>query len=387
MDLKRFEDWERAAKEMGSQAAIAQLVTQLRADGKDRSAFEATLMGERLKLGLPALLVKGVSQIPADKRADYEEAVFNVCRSFGEDLIAKNRLVEAFSFLDMIGETNSLHAALDRFDPKASTENIDAIIEIALGGVHPRKGIELIRERFGMCQAISAGEQVLGQETREVVRQECAKILVRGLHSELIARLRDEISEREPTATLAFSVTLLLRERGWLFENDNYHIDTSHLNAVVRMSRILPKCEELYLALQLCEYGSKLSERYRYADPPPFENVFEDTSIYLRTIAKLETEKGLSFFREKAEKSDPKTGDLLPAQVYISLLAKLDRTKEALEAAERWLNDPNGPNDAALVNEICHAAGRFDELARLAKLRGDAVSYMAGLAQQNLRNP
>src|SRR5262249_33042441 len=145
--------------------------------------------------------------------------------------------------------------------------------------------LSLILARYGTCQGITACEQLLAQGLKQDVRNDCIRLLVRQLHRELLERLGAEIAAKEGRAPAGASVPMLLKGRDWLFEDENYHIDTSHLNAVVRLSRLLPKGEELLLAMQLCEYGQRLSQRYRYPDPPPFEDVYADTAVFLRTAA------------------------------------------------------------------------------------------------------
>src|SRR5438445_422566 len=70
------------------------------------------------------------------------------------------------------------------------------------------------------------------------------------------------------------SVRDLITGRDWLFADEGYHIDISHLSSVIRFSLALQPCEEQNLAIELCEYGLKLSPRYRYDGPPPFENQY-----------------------------------------------------------------------------------------------------------------
>ena len=62
----------------------------------------------------------------------------------------------------------------------------------------------------------------------------------------------------EPRGT----VLKLIEGRDWLFEDDGYHIDTSHLSSVVQMAVHLTPCDELRLARELCAYGKRLSPRF-----------------------------------------------------------------------------------------------------------------------------
>ena len=97
------------------------------------------------------------------------------------------------------------------------------------------RGFELILENYGTCPAITAFEQIPPHE--EAIRAACAGRLIRQLHRELTTNLRAEITSRgqvlPPEGT---SIAGLVKDRPWLFSDESYHIDISHLASVVRMS-------------------------------------------------------------------------------------------------------------------------------------------------------
>src|SRR5207248_326884 len=82
----------------------------------------------------------------------------------------------------------------------------------------------------------------------------------------------------------------------WLFADDCYHIDISHLNSVVQMSAQLPPCDELKLARELCAYGKKLSPRFNFNADPPFENQYADYDAYLSVLTGEDVAGGLAHF-------------------------------------------------------------------------------------------
>jgi hypothetical protein len=91
-----------------------------------------------------------------------------------------------------------------------------------------------------------------------------ATLLVQTLHRELTSNLRAEIARQEgsqPKEQTAKeqSIEQLVAERDWLFLEDAYHIDTSHLHSVVRFARVLQDADALRLAADLTEYGKRLS--------------------------------------------------------------------------------------------------------------------------------
>src|SRR6185312_7547050 len=96
------------------------------------------------------------------------------------------------------------------------------------------------------------------------------------------------------------SIRQLIEGRDWLFQEDAYHIDLSHLSSVAQMSMNLGPCPELDLARE-------------------------------------KVEEGLDYFRTKAEEADPETVGTYPAQVLVNLLLRLDRPAEALAVARKYL--------------------------------------------------
>ena len=76
----------------------------------------------------------------------------------------------------------------------------------------------------------------------------------------------------------------LVAARPWLFTDESYHIDISHLAAVVRMSTLCEEDGPIALAADLTEYGRRLSPRLLFDGPPPFQQIFPDYGIYLRAL-------------------------------------------------------------------------------------------------------
>lgn len=389
MDSKAFDEFTRALKSGGTAAAFARLIANLREQKEFHRVFDALTLQARHELGIPLVQATTPVEYTPEKRQAYEDRALAACREVGQLFLADGNIPAAFQYFNMIGELDPVRAAIDQFrlptGEAADGNHVDAVIEIAVGHqVNPEKGLALILERYGTCQSITACEGVLSQDSRPAVREGCVKLLVRALYQELLSRLSAEVAEREGTAPAAASIALLLGGRDWLFENDNYHIDTSHLNAVVRMARLLPKSDELFLAIQLCEYGRRLSDRYRYTEPPPFEDIFDDTLVYLKAVAGLEITKGIEHFQRKVESAADADASAYAAEVLVNLLLRLGRADEALTLAARKLNARAGGVGLSCppVNELCMAAGRFDRLAQLARERGDLVSFAAGQVLQ-----
>jgi hypothetical protein len=244
--------------------------------------------------------------------------------------------------------------------------------------VHPTRGFDWILQRYGICSAITTiGNPELPLSTE--ARQHCYKRLVRELSQELRERLRADIERRTGTAPAGSSIRELLEGRSWLFEEEFAHIDTSHLGAVVQMSTQLPRCPELELARELCLYGQQLAPRLRYEGDPPFEDQYRDYGVFLAILAGEKVEEGVNHFREKVEKTDPQE-NTFPAEVLVNLLLRLERPREALDVARRYLAAADGRRlTCPGISELCQKANDYRTLAEVAREQNDPVHFVAGL--------
>lgn len=236
----------------------------------------------------------------------------------------------------------------------------------------------MVLKNFGLCSAITTASGEL--PFPEDVRLHCYNRLVHALHDELLERLEAEITAKEGTPPTSKKVSELVANRDWLFEDEAYHIDISHLNSVVQMSMQLPPGPELDLARDLCEYGKRLSPRLQGNNEPPFENNYEDYAAYLAVKAGVDLDKGLAHFRAKCDSGDPDDIETMPAEVLVNLLLSIDKPVEALEAARKYLANVEGwrlscPN----FTELCQRARDYQALAEVSREQGDSVHFLAGL--------
>jgi hypothetical protein len=164
-----------------------------------------------------------------------------------------------------------------------------------------------------------------------------------------------------------------------LFAEDSYHIDTSHLSSVVQMSTHLPPGPENALARDLCVYGRRLSPGLQGRNDPPFEDNYDDYLAFLNVIAGVDVPSGLERFRAKAER-EAAEGATYAAQVYVNLLLRVNRPKEALAAAKKYLLAQDERNMICPgVSELARKSSDFESMAEAARARNDPVGYLAGL--------
>ncbi len=370
---------------------IETLIATLENDANPRRLLDALLLKARLDLDLTPLQTEALVDIPEPTRERYEERYLAAIRTVGELLLARGEIPPAWPYFQAIGDKEPVARAIDayRHDPATADPEADVlgqIIEVAFNqGVHPKRGFELILDHYGVCSAITAFEHLRGDES---LRTECAALLTRRLYDQLSENLRGDILNRsltrlgDDTATVAE----LLDGRDILFEDEAYHVDVSHLASVVRSSVLLADKQSIALAVELADYGRRLSSRHKYEGLPPFEDVYADHSAYLKALLGVDVETAIERFEEKARVSAAESAergyaaptDSLPAQVLVLLLVRLGRLDRAIDVFATYLTEiPEANLACPSLSKLCKAAGRIDRLAEIAKCVGDLVTYTA----------
>lgn len=370
----------------GIEATFEKLADRLRAEGQYHDLFDVRLMQARYRHGLPVIATQTLDELSEPVRSRMEEAYLAACRETGYLLLNAGQVREAWMYLRPLGERAEVAAALRRVP--ADEKNYDQIIEVALHeGVCPRLGFELVLAHYGTCNAISLFEAHMHHRSREDKRA-VAGLLVRHVHGELLANVRADITRRQGRAPEEGTLAALVADRDWLFADGNYHIDTSHLAAVVRFALLLEDPQELAVALDLTEYGRRLDPQYQYPGVEPFVDTYPAHALFFKALLGQEAEQSVAYFRERAESlagTDVGTG---AAEVYIALLARMGRYAEAMEASAHLI--PPGTRTAGFAPsllELARHAGRYDRLKQICRGRGDVLGFVAGLVEDRLHHP
>jgi len=392
-----FDNLDRAFQTSGPPAALDLLIDRLESRGDFRALLDALLLKARYELGLPLVQVGSFSDLPEDQRNRYEERYVEAIRSVGNKLLALGDIPGAWPYFRAIGETEPVTQAINAFDPADDDPRIGQVVEVAFNqGASPQKGFALILKHYGTCSAISAFEQLPRDES---TRAAAADGLVRQLHEHLVSNLRAEIAHRgQPLPAEGTPIPALIAGRDWLFADEAYHIDVSHLSATVRVSPLLTDPAAIALAAELADYGRHLSPRHRYEGDPPFEDVYVDHGIYLNALLGKDVDTALAHFRAKlVPPPEPETGaepgpesvfggygrehdPAAVAQILVGLLVRLGRLDEAIDvAAEHLAGLPEASLICPGVSQLCQRAGQPARLARIARDQGDLVHYTAAI--------
>lgn len=377
-------------KSAGPAAAIEKLIEISTAKNEPRPLLDALLLKARFELGLPGSGAVS-DKIDPELKLKYEDRYVEAIRQVGQRLLDQGQIAAAWPYFRVIGEKEPVKAAIEAFDPSQADEHsLGAVIDVAFQQqVHPVKGFSWILDRYGICSTISSFEALPNDEQ---VRAEAAALLTKALYEQLQYSLASEIERRDGTRPEAnVSVTDLLQGRAWIYDDDAYAIDISHLSSVVRLSPLLKDDSSIKMAVELAVYGSGLSDRFRYDGLPPFEDIYADHLIYLNALIGNDVENAISHFSGKLtanaagdefeEPADPM--ETLPAQTLVRLLARLGRKLEAIEvAAQHLMGVPEGYLLCPSLTTLCREAKRLDLLAKAAAGHGDLALCLGSLIEE-----
>ncbi len=376
MSDQAFDRFEQAVEAGGAGAGLDFLARKFREEKNYAQLFEARLMRKRHELGRPLLGVDAAGDWPEAAQKAYEHCFLEAAREAGGLYLADGDIRRAWPYFRAIGETAPVAAAIEKAEAQ---EGIEAVIEIAFHErVNPRRGFELILTQFGICRAITSFHQYPSREGRS----ESLRLLVRTLHAELAANLKRVIAQREGQAPQTTSVTGLIAARGWLFGEHDYYVDTSHVVSVLGFSAEIEDRETLALSVELADYGKRLSAMFQYRGDPPFDDMFADHAVYLRALLRENVDEAVEHFRRKIAEADPQRAGTAPAQVLVSLLARLGRYPEAIDVALEHLADADPAQlTCPSVMQLCQTAGDWERLRKIARERGDLLSFAAGAVE------
>ena len=380
----------------GAGAAIDRLIETLTERREYDQLFDALLLKKRFEMELPLVQPSSSNGIPDDRLDEFEQCYVDSARRVGRLFLDDGKIPLAWVYMRYIREPEPVREALEQLDPRnIDEESTEELLSVALyEGAHPVKGLEIMLRVNGTCNTITALDQQIHQMEPDD-RRKSAALLVRELYDDLCGTVRQDVEQRSgirensaveqaefsriPLRT--DSLRELIAGRDWLFEDGNYHVDVSHLNAVVRFARFLTADDpELDKAIQLTEYGGRLAPQFQYPADPPFDDFYPAHRWYFRVLAGDERDEGLRYFRDKIDEEPDDDDKPMIAYVLVDLLLRIDRPKDALEVAADYLQDVEDPNAFSFA-KLCEQAGRLDTLRETAIDHDDPVMFAAAMIQ------
>ncbi|MGC8644528.1 MAG: tetratricopeptide repeat protein, partial [Isosphaeraceae bacterium] len=301
----------------------------------------------------------------------------------GSRFLDRGEVPAAWAYFRAIGEPGPVASALEQYEPDEDADKLGQVVDVAFNqGANPRRGFELILDHYGTCAAITALEQ--SPPADPAVQVACIERLIRHLHEQLVVNIRADIQQRGESPGESSSISSLIAGRDWLFADEGYHTDISHLSSTVRYSILVTDPAVLALAAELADYGKRLSPRLQFEGTPPFERTFDDHLVYLRALLGHDQDLAIAHFQQKLGtdlEGDPESS--YPAQVLVNLLARTGRLDRAIDLAiARLAHLPDGSMACPGIAELCARAGRLDRLASIARQQENLVHFLAARLQE-----
>ena len=376
-----YDELQQAAAAQGVDGALERLAEYLKSAHQYHDLFDVRLMQARRKQGLPVIWTKSMDDLPEPQRTVVEDASLEACREAGRGLLAVGRVREAWMYLRPTGDKAAVAAELERLvdDDESLSEDV---IDLALNeGVSPRLGFRLMLKNYGLCNCITTYESQM-QGRPKADRREVVELLLRHIHEELLRNVCDDVARQQGSRPNETTLAELVRDRDWLFEADNYHTDATHLQSVVRFAVVLDDPELLRLALDLTEYGRRLSASYQFPGRAPFHDTYVDHARWFRALLGEDLAAATEYFKAEADNSADDE-DTTPIEVYVALLARTGRAGDAIDETARLLPPGRRQSDLApTLQELATTSGDYDRLMAASRRRGDLLGFAAGLTSK-----
>lgn len=358
-----------------------ELAQQLVAAGKFHELFDARLVQSRHRLALSIDKAGNLDDLPEPTRSDVEQAYLSACREVGQLLLEKGRFQEGWMYLRPAGEKTLVRESLERAIPDENS--IEELIQVALHeGVAVERGLGWMLGHYGTCNSITTFEGIAGSLEQNDQRA-CAVVLLRHLHAELLGNVRAHVERVEGRPPEETSLTTMVADRGWLFDNDSYHVDTSHLGSVVRFSRLLEDPSALELALELTEYGRRLDRKLQYPGDPPFADPYTSHRLLFLATLGREVEAALDFFAQQAKETSVEEFGSGAIETYLILLNRTQQYHKALVTYNELVSTTTSLSPfAPTALNLARKSGDWDLYLEIMRNRGDLVGYAMGHLQQ-----
>ncbi len=378
MTQAEFDRLEAEWKSGGAVAAVAELVNQLKEQQQYHELFEALKMKVRIELGLSPMPSGSTEELEEAQRDQLEDGLIAACRDVGLLLIEGGQLREGWMYLRPVGDKKLVKDALAKIT--VTDENRDEFVEVALHeGLDPQRGFAEVLGYYGTCNAITTFEGLV-PHCEPADQQQITTQLVEHVHAELMATLKADIEQQQGTAPTESTLQELVADRDWLFGEHAYHIDTSHLAATVRFSRLLEDPEHLRLGEDLTQYGRRLDAQFQYEGDEPFVELYPHHGLYFSALLGEDVDAALEHFRDRAENVPVNEYGLVAIETYIGLLSRLGRHEEALNSALKLFGDAGYTNGQTIsLLELSDKSGDFQPLIDHYRDRQDLLGFTVSL--------
>ncbi len=383
MDNTIFQSIEDLSKSGDISSLFESLESELKNAGEYHQLFNVLLLKKKVEFGLPLSRPSSFDDVPEKLNEEFEKYYISVAREVGQLLLDNDQISQGWIYFRTILEPEKVANKIKSLDlTDADPEFVEDLIKICLyESADPVLAFEIMLKTRGTCNTITVFDQSIQHLDAEVTKQVSA-LLLAHLYQELIENILYHYEREEKKVEKTSSLKELIEGQDWLYENDNYHIDVSHLNAVVRFSRLLNEESGLLSkAVELSQYGKKLAEPFRYPGDAPFEDYYLAHENYFLAQIDQDRESALNYFKEKLKNSD-EDDRTMAAFVYAELLLRCNKINDALELIETELSDVDEIGGKT-YSQWALEAGGIERLKEHARKNGDYASFLAAVLDSN----
>jgi hypothetical protein len=380
MPTTDFDQFQAELSRGGPDAVLSRAAALLREQKKYHELFEVLKMQTRRRIGLPILYADAGDSLSEEQRTKLEDGLIGACREVGSLLLKEGQIREGWMYLRPVGDKAEAARLLSQIE--ANDENSEDLIEVCLHeGIDVGRGYGLVLQSFGTCNAITTYDNTVARRSR-TEQAPAARLLLRRVHEDLVGSVKTDIARQEGQQPAEKTLRELLADREWLFQDNAYHLDTTHLAATVRIARVLSDPADHRLALDLTEYGRRLSQQFQYQGDEPFSELYPASALYFQALLGENVDEALAYFQNKAEMLDPQYHGYAAIETYVDLLNRLGRAKEALSAAVKFGVGSIQPlGSAPSLVDLAAKAGEFAPVIEHCKSKDDLLGLAAALVQ------
>ena len=372
MNETTFKEFERRLLADGTDAAIEMLRKQFESDGDYFQLFEVLKLRCRHRLGLPLLPTS--TNDAGDQLDQLESGLLEACREVGTLLFRAGKPDEGWVYLQPVGDQELAKSLL--MEVPVTQENQDLIIDLGLGqNIAPAHAFEIMLNAYGTCNAITTIDVRANQGGFSAGDLEAiAEILLRYFYEDLLTSVRKEVTHRNEAADTNSTLGELLDQHPWLVTETGHHVDATHLNSIMRIARCVQSREHFQMAKDLCRYGQRLADDFKYAGDPPFESTYEDHELFFSGLLNEDAAAAIEHFEKKLAQCEgfEKTN---VAEVFGDWLVRIGRNDLAFEVALRHIVGKETMGLAPSVVEIANTPALKQRLGEHFQTTGDLLGY------------
>ncbi|TWU45771.1 hypothetical protein Q31b_09470 [Novipirellula aureliae] len=329
--------FERLCKTRDDKAKVlSEMVAHFRETSQPMELFEALKMQIRGRLNLPLTTSEHDQSRPEEIEHQLEMGLLDACREVSDMLFAEGKVAEGWMYLRPTGDKEMGRKRIAEI--AITEENLDAMVQVLVNeGLDVGRGFAAVVKFQGTCNSITLYEQAIASQGKRN-QQAAASVLLNHLYDELVDLVRADITRRsrsnaDARATEHETLLQMITACPSLFDQDHYHLDTTHLASTIRIASILDDPQEQQRAFELCQYGRRLAATYQYPGDEPFVDFYPAYSAYYSVLLGNNREAGLKLFERKARTLDTKKHGTAGIETYIDLLDRCGQSATAIQVA------------------------------------------------------